>query len=270
MKAMELVAASKMRKAVQLVVGGRPYAETISKLVERLLRTPGTKIEHPLLKVIDQVEPKPKRICLLIFASDRGLCGAFNTQIARAALEFLRAHPNDQCSVITIGSRVERQIRAAGYTIRAAFPAFSQKPSMEDLHPLCEYVRTLFLSGEVDQVAMAYTQFKSALVQQPRVETVLPIEVKVSALESSDELVEPSAEVVFDRLLPRLVDAHLYQAALDAAASEHSARMMAMRSASDAAKDMTENLTLSLNQARQAAITREISEISAGKAALTA
>ncbi len=270
MKAMELVAASKMRRSVQLVMSGRPYAETITKLVERMLRMSGAALNHPLLKVVGAPELTPKRIAVLVFASDRGLCGAFNTQIGRAALEFLRSHPADDCSVITAGSKVERMIRSAGFRIQAAFPAFSHRPSMEQLHPLFQYVRSIFLKGEVDQVHMVYTHFKTALVQQIRVEPLLPIEVKASALESCDELVEPSPEGVFNSLLPRLVDAHVYQAALDSAAAEHSARMLAMRSASDAAKDMSEGLTLSLNQARQAAITREICEISAGKAALTA
>ncbi len=270
MKAMELVAASHMRKAIQLVMGGRPYAETISSLVERLLRSPGASLKHPLLKVLPPVEHDSKRVAMLVFNSDRGLCGGFNTQIARAALEYMRGRSHDQFGVVTIGSRVERQIRSAGFQIQASFPAFSKKASLDQLHPLYQYAREIFLKGEVDQVCMVYTHFKSALVQQVRIETLLPIEVKVSALESCDELVEPSAEVVFDHLLPRLIDAHVYQAALDSAASEHSARMLAMRSASDAAKDMSEGLKLSLNQARQASITREISEISAGKAALTA
>lgn len=270
MKAMELVAASKMRKATQLVTSGRPYEETITRLVERLLRTPGARFTHPLLQLVRGSEHKPGRTCLLVFASDRGLCGAFNAQMVRAALEFLRSQKQDQLTVITVGSRVERAIRAAGYQISAAFPAVSQNPSFEQLHPLFQYVRTQFLSHEVDRIYLAYTHFQSALSQQPRVVPLLPIEVKVQSLESCNELVEPSADVVFDNLLPRLVDAHMYQAALESAASEHSARMLAMRSASDAAKDMMDGLTLSLNQARQAAITREISEISAGKAALTA
>lgn len=270
MKAMELVAAANMRKAIQLVMGGRPYSETITTLVERLMRAPGTPLTHPLLKIVSDGALTSKRVAMLVFSSDRGLCGAFNTQTARAALEYMRAHPHDQFRVVTIGARVERQIRAAGYSIQAAFPAFSKNTSMDKLHPLFQFVRDLFLKGEVDQVCMAYTHFKSALAQQLRVETLLPIEVKTSALESCDELVEPTAEVVFDQLLPRLVDAHVYLAALDSAASEHSARMLAMRSASDAAKDMSEALKLSLNQARQASITREISEISAGKAALIA
>lgn len=270
MKAMELVAASKMRKATQLVTSGRPYEESITRLVERLLRSPGAVLTHPLLKVVTVKDEQPKRICVLVFASDRGLCGAFNTQMSRALIDFLRKHSQDQVSVITVGSRVDRAIRAAGYTISAAFPAVSQNPSFEQLHPLFQHVKTLFLSGEVDSIFIAYTHFQSALSQQPHIAPLLPVEVKSSSLESCDELIEPSVNVVFDQLLPRLVDAHMYQAALESAASEHSARMLAMRSASDAAKDMTDDLQLSLNQARQGAITREISEISAGKAALTA
>lgn len=270
MKAMELVAASKMRKATQLVANGRPYEETIARLVERLLRARGAVFTHPLLKVVGPEKEGSKRRCLLVFASDRGLCGAFNAQISRAAMEFLRSHPQDQLTVVTVGSRVERAIRAAGYTIRAAFPAISRNPSIEQLHPLFQYLRTLFLSGEVDQIAMAYMHYKSALSQAPHVAPLLPIEMNALTRETCDELVEPSVHVVFDHLLPQLVDAHIYQAALESAASEHSARMLAMRSASDAAKDMVDGLTLSLNQARQSAITREISEISAGKAALTA
>lgn len=267
MKAMELVAASKMRRAIQLVMGGRPYVETMMHLAQRLLGTPNVPFTHPLLRRATMQEGVPKRLCVLVFASDRGLCGAFNTQVVRKALEFLRGYKTEELSVITIGSRVERAIRAEGYLIRAAFPAFSHMLSLEQVHPLSQYVRTLFTSGEVDGVYSIYTHYKSVLVQQTRSEMLLPIG-DMGQTEDQVDRIEPSVEVVLDELLPRLVDAHIYQAALESAASEQSARMLAMRSANDAAKDMAEGLLLSLNQARQANITREISEISAGKAAL--
>jgi F-type H+-transporting ATPase subunit gamma len=270
MKAMELVAASKMRKAIGLVTGGRPYEEAISHLVQQLLQAPGVDLSDPFLRSFVRQDKRSTRLCVVVFASDRGLCGGFNTQVSRATLEFLRSHPQDQLTVITVGSRVERAIRAAGYTIAAAFPAVSQNPSFEQLHPLFKHIRNLFLSGEADRVCITYTHFQSALSQQTRVTQLLPIEVKPAVGKASDDLVEPSVGRVFRHLLPRLIDAHMYQTVLESAASEHSARMLAMRSASDAAKDMSDDLALSLNQARQAAITREISEISAGKAALTA
>lgn len=274
MKAMELVAASKMRKAVQLAVAGRPYAESLTRLTFGLIDQRGDKLTtHPYLKQLP--DATSGKTWMIVFASDRGLCGGFNTQIGRSTLESLSKFPIDQVEMITVGAKAERFVRNAGYQIRASFPAFSQNTSLERLRPLLRYVQEAFLAGEVDRVLMSFMQFKSALVQVPRVEQVLPVvleSTKETAAEliSSDKLIEPSISALISALLPRYADARLYQAALESAASEHSARMMAMRSAGDAAKDMVDGLTLSLNQARQAAITREISEISAGKAALSA
>ena len=287
MKAMELVAASKMRKSVQQATSGRPYAQAIEHLVQRVIQTGGetsmaqTLPAHPFLRTSSLEGAVSSRTWLVVFASDRGLCGGFNTQVGRLALEELRHRTSqgEHVDVITVGARIERQIRAAGYTVRAAFPAFSQAPSFERLSALFQYVREGFLRGEVDRVVLTFTHFKSALVQEPRVLQVLPVTAFSDASQHAttatlafvgDQLIEPSSEAVIAQLLPRFVDTQIYQSALESAASEHSARMLAMRSAGDAAKDMVDALTLSLNQARQAAITREISEISAGKAALTA
>lgn len=276
MKAMELVAASKMRRAVQLAVAGRPYAESLTQLTFGLIDQQGEeKVIHPYLKQL--ADATSGKTWMIVFASDRGLCGGFNTQIGRSTLESLSSFPKDQVEVVTVGGKAERFVRNAGYHIRASFPAFSQNTSLEKLRPLLRYIQEGFLAGEVDRVMMSFMQFKSALVQNPRVEQVLPVKLSTSKelpttikLTFPDKLIEPSVSVLLAALLPRYADARLYQAALESAASEHSARMMAMRSAGDAAKDMADGLTLSLNQARQAAITREISEISAGKAALSA
>ncbi len=297
MKAMELVAASKMRKAVQFALASRPYEKLILSLSTDLREAlPG--VRDPLLR--GNATRSSLRTLVLVIASDRGLCGAFNSQVLRKGLEFLRGRGSDALHIVSIGHRAERGVRRAGYTIDASFPSMANAPSFANAQPILRYVLQEFQSGNVDRVFVAYTDFKSALTQIPAVMQLLPImpeaelatkEAVAESLEeqegSSDRqekkrmrqeekilqeesnvLFEPSPISVLSKLLPRLVETRLYQTLLESAASEQSARMMAMRSAGEAARDMVKDLTLVLNQARQAAITREISEISAGKAAI--
>jgi F-type H+-transporting ATPase subunit gamma len=287
-KAMELVAASKMRKTVQLAQASRPYATTIKAMVDdvRQLVDPQT---HPLLAGRQDVTAS----LVIVAASDRGLCGGFNSQLLKKTMEFLRSRTESDIRVITVGRRAEAAVRRAGYKIVAAFDAISNAPSFERTQPIGDFTYKEFMAGHVDRVFVVYTDFKSAIAQVPMTAQLLPIipeaelvgqEAKIEEEEvdedswykpkeeeGSDEsavLFEPNPEKVLDALLPRLLETRIYQTLLESSASEHSARMMAMRSATDNASDMLQDLTLTFNQARQAGITREISEISAGKAAI--
>lgn len=288
-KAMELVAASKMRKTVQLAQASRPYAATMKAMVDevRQLVDPQT---HPLLAGRKDVAAS----LVIVAASDRGLCGGFNSQLLKKTMEFLRSRTESDIRVITVGRRAEAAVRRAGYQIVAAFDAISNAPSFERTQPIGDYVYKEFMAGHVDRAFVVYTDFRSAITQVPTATQLLPIipeaelvgqEAKVEEDESDDEghvrpdneeegvyesaiLFEPNPEKVLDALLPRLLETRIYQTLLESSASEHSARMMAMRSATDNASDMLQDLTLTFNQARQAGITREISEISAGKAAI--
>lgn len=289
-KAMELVAASKMRKTVQLAQASRPYSTTMKAMVDevRQLVDPQT---HPLLAGRQDVTAS----LVIVAASDRGLCGGFNSQLLKKTMEFLRSRTETDIRVITVGRRAEAAVRRAGYQIVAAFDAISNAPTFERTQPIGDYVYKEFMAGHVDRAFVVYTDFKSAIAQVPMTTQLLPIipeaelvgqEAKTEEEEEQDDegrylkkeeegevyesaiLFEPNPEKILDALLPRLLETRIYQALLESSASEHSARMMAMRSATDNASDMLQDLTLTFNQARQAGITREISEISAGKAAI--
>lgn len=272
MKAMELVAASKMRKASQLTLGTRPYASLIREMTDEVRRLVNPET-HPLLAGHPKKIGQPTKTLVIVAASDRGLCGGFNNQIQKKALEFLKQRMGEQISIVTIGRRAEQVARRGNAPLSASFETISNAPSFERIRLMADFIYKEFEAERADRVFMAYTDYKSALTQIPTVVQLLPIvpEEELSTPQQSteeDRIFEPSPDVVLDQLLPRMLEMKIYQSLLESAASEHSARMLAMRSAGDAASDMLDDLTFTLNQARQANITREISEISAGKAAI--
>lgn len=274
-KAMELVSAAKMRKAVQLTLASREYARTIVQVVAEV-RGQVDPLSHPLLAG----RPQAKNTLLVIASSDRGLCGSFNAQLLRKSLEFMRAR-TEPVKVVTVGRRAEQAVKRAGFGILASFESISNAPKFERTVPIGSLLYEEFKSGRCDRVFLAYTDFKNAITQIPTVAQLLPVipeealPKSIADAEGQDRepeepkiLFEPQADKLLDTLLPRLLETEVYQSLLESAASEHSARTAAMRSATDNATGMLDDLTLTFNQARQAGITREISEISAGKAAL--
>jgi len=272
-KAMELVAASKMRKSVQLTVASRAYAQTAKELVDNMLRHTDPEM-HAFLLGHNRKPGTKLRTLVLVAASDRGLCGGFNAQVLKQALTFLRERGEEDLIVATVGRRAQGAVRRAGHEIIASFDAISNAPSYQAAAPVGKFAVQQFTQKEVDRVFIVYTDYKSAIVQTPVVEQLLPIVATGMTVNAkpttsyANDVFEPSADIVLDQLLPRVIETRIYQALLESAASEHAARMMAMRSASDNASGMLDDLTFTFNQARQAGITREISEISAGKAAL--
>lgn len=274
---MELVAASKMRKAVNFVLASRPY----SKLAWSTILSIGTRVDtslHPLLARHDEV----KRVLLILITSDRGLAGGFNTNILRKTREEIRSFGEDvELQTICIGKRGADAMKRLKLPVMASFVEITNNTKFEEVLPIGRLVIDEFTKGSFDKVLVAYTDFVSAITQKPLIMQLLPLQREVAevdkveevaagfSLRSSTELTfEPSPNAVLDSMLPRLVETMVYQAVLESAASEHSSRMMAMRSASDAAGDMIDDLTFTFNQARQAGITQEIAEISSGKAAL--
>lgn len=283
-KAMELVAASKMRKAVAAVLSSRPYAQMAWSLVSRLEQK--GEEAHPLLK-----KSESKRALAILVTSDRGLCGGFNAQVIRVANEFVRSRPEGSVDVIAIGRRGEAWARRRKLPLKASFGDVlaGGAPPATKVRPLSRLARNGFTAGEYGEVAVIYTDFVSSILQKPRAKTLLPLtrdselgeisgqssgvraqqpDSELRALSSGEYVFEPDARTVLDQLLPRVAEAQLYQAVLESLASEHSARMLAMKNATDAAADMIDDLRLTFNQARQAGITQEIAEISAGRAAL--
>ncbi len=275
-KAMELVSASKMRKAVSSVLMSRPFARLAWETVASI----GAVIDvslHPLLRK----EKKSQRVLLILLTSDRGLAGGFNANINKKVVQIVKDNGSENIDVIAVGRKGADTARRLKLNLIASFTGITNNPKFEETLPIGKMAVEDFIKEKYDQVILAYTDFISAVNQQPVVLELLPLGSvnefndtrRDSSLARDDRQVreykfEPNPEAVLNRLLPRLVETMVYQAVLESAASEHSSRMLAMRNASDAAGDMIDSLTFTYNQFRQAAITREIAEISGGKAAL--
>lgn len=262
---MELVAASKMRRAVAAVAKTRPYAKEAWATIAALLSS-SPEVEHALLR------PKPgaTKTLLVLMTSDRGLAGGFNVNIIRAVLKDLRTTGFKDIEVIALGKRGADAVERAGAKVIARFPSLTNNPTFQDLVPAARAVLEHFLNGQSRNVKLAFTDFVSGISQIPRITDLLPLSPPADQQHSpSGEFTfEPSPSDVLNRVLPAITETMLYQALLETAASEHAARMIAMKNASDAARDMLDALTFTYNQARQASITQEIAEISSGKAAL--
>jgi F-type H+-transporting ATPase subunit gamma len=270
-RAMEMVAASKMRRAQQAVLAARPYADRIRAMLGDLaaLTSPAKEVRaFPLL----QRRPV-KRIQLILVTSDRGLAGALNTNVIRRAVDFMtreRSEPIEHFDIVAIGRKGRDFLVRYGWPMIAEFTRITDRPSVEAIRPIVELATQDFISGRVEAVFVVYTHFINTLRQEPRVFQLLPIEPPEESGAISDYIFEPDPATVLEALLPRFLEMQLYRILLEASASEHSARMVAMRNATQNALDLVAELTLTYNKARQAQITREVSEIAAGANALGA
>ena len=263
---MQMVAASKMRRAQEAVVSSRPYAEKLREVLAGLVG-PGAgdpDLSHPLL------ERRPvNNVLLLTISPDRGLAGGMPGNLSRASGEFLRAqqHP---VSVITVGKKSRDFMVRAGADLKASFTDIGDRPTMAGTLAVTQLVQQTYASGEVDEVHIAYTRYVNTLIQQPVVSQLLPIAAEGldDAGAATDYIYEPDPFTVLGALLPRFLEMQVYQAFLENSASEQSARMVAMRNATEAAEDMIDSLTLELNKARQNMITAELLDLVGGAAAL--
>ncbi|MBT4209811.1 MAG: ATP synthase F1 subunit gamma [Candidatus Komeilibacteria bacterium] len=281
-KAMELVSAAKMRKAVSRVLATRSYSDLVWDTVLHLVKKLDTD-KHLFFQ-----EPKEvKKVAVIIISTNRGLCGSFNATLVNKVTESIKLHHPDviDTDVITCGTKGRDEIRRRKINLIADFHKEDITASSEDIRPISHMITKDFVAKKYDKIFVAYTDFMSSLKQVPHVKQLLPIvpEIderlghinhekdqvdKISVDNFAEFVFEPGMENVLDAFLPRLVEVQIYQAVLESEASEHSARMFAMRNATDAAGDMIDELTLAYNQARQASITGEIAEIAAGSAAL--
>ena len=267
-KAMQLVAASKMRKAQESTKASAPYTEAARELLANLSRRTSVK-NHPLFD-----QRQVKRRLLIVIASDRGLAGAFNSNLTRLYAQELIADDKTgiKNATITVGRKAAQFVaRLKDTEVLGSYQDLPDRPDGAELHAILDTARQKFEGGEVDAVDIMYTEYVSSVVQRAVVQRVLPAgvtpdDVAVSA--TDDVTYEPSAEEVLDGVAYRLVMAQLYQALLDSRASEYSMRMMAMKNATDNATDLIDDLTLEMNKARQSAITQELAEISGGVEAL--
>jgi F-type H+-transporting ATPase subunit gamma len=293
-KAMEMVAASKMRKAIEAVLKTRTYANLSWETVLRLAEISKSKNEnlHPLLSP----RAKISKVAIILITSNRGMCGAYNSAVIAKAKESIVKHPVPTDFILS--GKKGAIIRNQDYEIAAEFEKSDIITDAREIYPLVKMALEDYLAGKYDKILVAYTDFVNAARQVPRVKQLLPVEIEkvdeylgvisnegkvgvtpelIAAkedkhLNSGDYVYEytfePSAHEVLDTMIPRLLEIQLYQAFLEANASEHSASMSAMHQATEAASDMVSELTLFYNKVRQAGITAEIAEISAGANAL--
>lgn len=264
-KAMEMVAAAKLRKAQQRAQAASPYSAKISEMLANLSGA-AAEIEHPLFKAREV-----KHVALVVVTADRGFAGTYNTTILRQAEQLVRAAAPGTYRLIVVGRKGRDYLRRRGYPIVSAHTELPGEASLEFARRLTDELTGLFVAGEVDRVELLYTHFVNAIVRRIRHETFLPVGADAAhgrAGTDSGAIFEPDAESIFAELLPRYATAKLYAALADSLASEHSARMVAMGSARKNAGELVDSLTLMRNRLRQAAITREISELVGGAEAL--
>jgi F-type H+-transporting ATPase subunit gamma len=264
-RAMEMVATAKMRRTQQRALAGRPYTEKIHQVIADLAIEP--RIRGKILPLLEKREVK--KIGLVHFGTDRGLCGGLNTNLNRMIGEFI-LRQKVSVAVITIGRKARAFARIAKLDVRAEFSGISDRATMQETIPISRVVIDDYSKGEMDLIYLAYPDFISTMVQKPTIQTLLPIEpAKLPPGQVAEYIYEPDPFSVLNELLPRFVEMEIYHAVLELIASEQSARMVAMRNAGDNAEDLIKDLTLSLNKVRQEMITKEICDISGGAEALT-
>ncbi len=283
-KAMELVAASKMKRAVASTLASRLYAEYSWDILTSLAKNL-EEISHPLFQVREG-----NKTLLIFITSNRGLCGAYNSQVTKKVITLLKKQSEaSSVDVITIGKKGDVAMRRVGKNIIATFTELPANISLSDVAPISKLVLQEYTAGKYDKVLVAYTDFISAITQKPNINQILPIsktdlkeliaelgeahstpsEVAQGKESRIDYLIEGNRDKLLGSLAEKLTRMQIYQMLLESNASEQSSRMVAMKNASEAAGEMIDDLTLVFNKARQASITQEISEISAGMASVS-
>lgn len=274
-RAMEMVAASRMKRAQDAILAARPYADELEAALGRVAGAAGLSEEiDPLL-----ARRPIRRAAIIVITTDRGLAGSLNANATRSVLRWVteRAAGRNgggpvEIEAISVGRKGRDALRRAGVPIAAHFAQLGDRPSFSDVTPIARLVTEDFLAEKYDEIDIAYSTFVSTLSQRPEIDTLLPVvrpEMEAETEETNDEyLFEPSPEAVLSRLLPHYVAVGIYRAVLENNASEQSARMIAMRNSTDNAHELIDDLTLVYNKTRQATITREMIEIASGAEAL--
>ena len=267
-RAMEMVSASKMRRAQRNVLATRPYADRLRDVMSSLMaRTSGSR-KGSLL----EIRPEVKSVALIVITPDRGLAGSLVGNLLRRTARFVldERAKGHSVKVLAIGKKGRDFLARSGQDLLAEVTKLGDNPKLADILGVSTNVIEGFLKGDFDEAYLVYSQFVNTLVQRPAIRRILPVEAEQSdkTAKGSDYNYEPDQDVVLNDLLPRFAEVQIYQALLEAIASEHSARMVAMRNATDNAKELRRELSLTYNKTRQANITKEVSEIASGASAL--
>jgi F-type H+-transporting ATPase subunit gamma len=266
-RALEMVSASKIRKAQDLMRSSRPYARAMKQVVGHIAKA-NSEFRHPILAE----RPQVRRVGYIIVSTDRGLCGGLNANLFRTLLAEMRAwqEKNVEIDIITIGSKAKTFFRRLKVNMIGSATQIGERPKIESLVGVVKIMIDAYTAGTLDRVTLAYNQFVNTMSQRPTLDQLLPLPPSPTLTTAFDwdYLYEPDAETVLRHVIVRYLESLVYHSLLENLASEHAARMVAMKSASDNATKAIDSLTLIYNKARQAAITQEISEIVGGAAAV--
>ena len=264
-RAMKFVAAARLRRAQDKVIALRPYAKAMREVLRSAVSRVEESVQHPLL-----ARRPEERLLVVVTAGERGLCGAFNANILRLAMEFLAEHGGKSIEVVTLGKKSRDALSKTPQKIAAEFADVTTLADWAKAREIAQLLMARYEAGETDAVYLIYNEFKSVLTPTHRIERLLPIEAErdPAAATQVDYLYERSAAEIFRTLLPRFVEMQVYRMLAESSAAEHAARMTAMDSATRNAADVIDQLTLHMNKVRQAAITKEIIEIVSGAAAV--
>lgn len=264
-RAMQMIAASKMRRAQEMVVAGRPYSEHMNSVLSHLAALERGS-EDTSVPLLDAREVKTTGIVLI--TPDRGLAGGLVTNLTRAVERTIMENETP-VTLVAIGKKGRNFSVRTGNELKAVFDGIGDNPTVEDTRPISNLVIAEFESAGVDRVLLAYSRFVNTAVQAPTIDTLIPVEpAELTGNAAIGYIYEPGPVEVLEKLLPRYIEMEVYHAVLEAIASEHSARMVAMKNATDAANDLIDDLTLQLNKARQEAITSEMLDIVGGVEAM--
>ena len=259
-KAMKMVAAARLRKAQEKAVTSRPYTEKIKQVLSSVAS--GAPEDAHILLAVREV----KHIAYLVISADKGLAGAYSSNVIKEALPHIAG--KDNIILFTVGRKARDYFKRRGYEIAEEYTGFSERPTYQHAMAIADKVAKEFIAGSYDEIHLVYTKFHSALTQIPTSFKLLPVEHVPTVNENQEYIFEPSAEEVLKFLLPQYLQSVIYEALLQAAASELGARMTAMSAATENAQELIDKLILNYNKIRQATITREISEIVGGAEAL--
>jgi len=274
-RAMQLVSAAKMRKSQNAALSSRTYSSLAWNLISNLSKS--VEQDIPLLRTY----PKSSKVGVLLISSNKGLVGSLNLNLI-SKLKEIESEAEVLCELIVYGKKAKNLIARLGKNLVADFPKIDKTPKIEDIYSIAKFISENYQTGQFKEIYLVYNHFYSTISQKPVIKTLLPFakdilsdhkskektEAKISKTYCYNYQFEPKPEVVLNHLLPRIIESQIYQAVLESDASEHSARMIMMKNATDAAGDLMSDLTLTFNQLRQGKITTELSEITAGRIAL--
>jgi F-type H+-transporting ATPase subunit gamma len=262
-KAMEMVAAARLRKAQQMVEQSRPYSEKMRLILEQISAA-STEIEHPFFQ-----QREVRNRILVVFTSDRGLCGSYNTNVVRYALRLLKEEGNQNIKLVLVGKKGDDVFRRQNWPILKVYKGLQGRMNLDVVHDLTNFLIDQFLSGQADEIQLLYTKFLSMVSYKVGVVSFLPIQPpKAENASNKHYIFEPDPRAIFNTLMPAYALTIVQMAIADSLASEHGTRMIAMGMATKNASEMTDTLTLQYNKARQATITKELLEVVSGANAL--